>query len=145
MVFFPYCSLIPLATGIVYSHVWKRIVPTVRYQPLGKEDEKLVPQLCSHDIVAQRSVASVGYPSGIIEKRGEVVEATLFKNHERRQSFLLRYFAYIVQIEVDAALMAQDEVFQRIHPLDGELVAIVGTKKPRVFSLNKLPRLFLCP
>ena len=41
---------------------------------------------------------------------------------------------YIVQIEVDATVMCQDEVADRVCPLDGLRVIVKGAEKPGVLG-----------
>jgi hypothetical protein len=47
---------------------------------------------------------------------------------------------YIVHVDVDAAELEHQEVFERINPLYGQLVALVGFQEPGVVGGDELQR-----
>jgi hypothetical protein len=58
---------------------------------------------------------------------------------------MTRSFAYIVEVDVDAAIVQHQEVPQGINPLDGVSVAVVGAEDPGVFLFDKVAGLLLGP
>ena len=68
----------------------------------------------SEDVIAQGTAARVADPGGVVEQGGEVGQAP------------------VVQVEVDAPVVEEDEVADCVDALDVVAVGVVGGEEPGV-------------
>lgn len=55
------------------------------------------------------------------------------------------FCVYVVEIEIDAAIMAHEKISQRIDSLHGEFQAVVRRDEPRILSLEEFVRFLRGP
>lgn len=134
-------------TGAVHDGDIRELpVFVVRLQGLNHQEEEGVGGDGAHGVIGDTRGRSATHPSGIGKKRVEPTLAALSKNQLSRRGFedTERWWggdsrkAHIVQIEVDATIMCQDEVADGVCSLDGLRVVVKGVEEPGVLGGNQL-------
>jgi len=102
-------------------------VTVIRLQRLDDTDEKWVLGNRAHGVITDSCRHCRAYPSGVAEQR---IQASV---------------TAIVEIEINTAVVRENEVPDGIGALDGKRIRIEGFKKPGIFCCNEFARFGVCP
>lgn len=107
--------------------IWQDPIAVVSWERVDDTQEEGMARDRAHGVVGDASGYGPPQPGRVGQ---EGVEATV---------------TAIVQVNVDATIMGQDEISDGVGALDVFLVVVKGFKEPGVFSSNKLARLCVGP
>ena len=136
----------PLAACIADGHVREKPVVVVGDQRLREADPVWMVRARGEDVVAQGSAAGIRDPHRVVKKRRQIRLAALRVANVSTRSIVTRAEGTnVVQIEVDATVVHQNEVPNSIDALDGEAISVVRPEEPWVVRLDKVARALLRP
>jgi len=143
----------PLAAGVVYGEVGQHVVDGPGDERVGHEDEEGVVGAGADDVVGQGAMATVDDEGGVreegVERSGAALEvdrrAMVRRGGRQGPGEEREEGTDIVKVEVDAAVVAQQEVAEGIDALDRVWVRRVGGQEPGIVLGEEVARLGLGP